>query len=58
MRLTSIFFYHSFYRKDQLTVLTLKFGVRDFTDPDPADPHWVFVVVSVPFKINEYVVTS
>ena len=27
------FFYHSFCRKDQFTVLILKFGIEDFTDP-------------------------
>ena len=26
------FFYHSSYRKDQFTGLSLKFGTRDFTD--------------------------
>ena len=27
------FSYHSFYDKDQFTVLILKFGIEDFTDP-------------------------
>ena len=27
------FCYHSFYDKDQFTVLILKFGIEDFTDP-------------------------
>ena len=27
------FFYHSSCRKDQFTVLSLKFGTQDFTDP-------------------------
>ena len=27
------FFYHSFCRKDQFTVLILKFGIEDLTDP-------------------------
>ena len=35
------FFYHSSCRKDHFTVLNLKFGTQDFTDPrstkDPAD---------------------
>ena len=43
------FFYHSSYRKDHFTVLNLKFGTQDFTDPrstkDPADPQWFVVVV-------------
>ena len=42
------FFYHSSCRKDQIIVLSLKFGFQDFTDPglpkDPAEPDW-FVVV-------------
>ena len=29
-----IFFYHSFCGKDQFTILILKFGIEDFTDPD------------------------
>ena len=37
------FFYHSSCRKEQSTVLILKFGIQDFTDPrstkNPADPH-------------------
>ena len=45
------FFYHSSCRKDHFTVLNLKFGTQDFTDPrstkDPADPQWfVFVVLT------------
>ena len=27
------FFYHFSFRKDQFTVLSLKFGTQDFTDP-------------------------
>ena len=45
------FFYHSFCRKDQFTVLSLKFGTQDFnwsrSTKDPVDPHW-FVVVVLP----------
>ena len=50
------FFYHSSCHKDQFTVLSLKFGIEDFTDPgqeprstkDPAEPQW-FVVVGFAF---------
>ena len=45
------FFYHSSCRKDQFTVLSLKFGTQDFnwsrSTKDPAEPHW-FVVVVLP----------
>ena len=32
--LLSVFSYHSFCRKNQFTVLILKFGIEDFTDLD------------------------
>lgn len=47
------FFYHFSCRKDQFTVLILKFGIEDFTDhlsrstKVPVDPH-LFVVVVLP----------
>ena len=47
------FFYHFSSRKDQFTVLILKFNFEDFIDhlsgptKDPAVPHW-FVVVVLP----------
>ena len=44
--------------KDQFTVLILKLGIPNFTDPgllnmtmkDPADPHW-FGVVGLPSQV-------
>ena len=47
-----------FINKDQFTVLILKFGTQNFTDPgllnmtmkDPADPH-LFVVVVLPSQV-------
>lgn len=45
------FFYHFSSRKDQFTVLILKFGIEDFTDhlsrstKVPVDPHLFVVVV-------------
>jgi len=48
------FFYHSSCCKDQITVLSLKFGFQDFTDPglpkDPAEHDW-FVVVVLPAQV-------
>ena len=34
------FFYHSSRRKDQMTVLNLKFGTQDFTDPGLLKIRW------------------
>ena len=52
------FFIFSITLKDQFTVLILKLGIPNITDPgllnmtmkDPADPHW-FVVVVLPSQV-------
>ena len=50
------FFYHFSSRKDQFTVLRLKFGTQDFTDPDPdpAVPHWFVFVDLSSQAVNEH----
>ena len=52
-----LFFFFFITLKDQVTVLILKFGTPNFTDPgllnmtkDRADPHW-FVVVIFPLQV-------
>ena len=52
-----LFFFFFITLKDQVTVLILKFGTPNFTDPgllnmskNPADPHW-FVVVVFPSQV-------
>ena len=65
------FFYNSSCRKDQFTVLSLKFGSQDFTDPARSTKYPVDIVVVVlpsqvyvklPFrylkKVNDYYVSQ
>ena len=52
------FSYHSSCRKDQFTVLTLKFGYSrcywSISTKDPADPYWFVVVVFIAFtSVND-----
>ena len=47
------FFYFSFWRKDQFTVLSLKFGTQDFTDPGLLNIRRTLTGLSLWFCLHE-----
>ena len=49
----SLFFYHSSRRKDQFTILNLKFGTQDFTDPGLLKIRWTLTGLSLWFCLHK-----
>ena len=49
------FLYHSSCRKDQFTVLNLKFGTQDFTDPGLLKIRWTLTGLSLWFCLHKNV---